>query len=193
MKVWVSKHPFCCRTPTKHKTTPTKSNTHGRPPIRCRRSAMDVSLMFVGVRQQNGCFDTHIFIQFATYASRTYSIRLTANLRSQIDSGDPGISFGYLTILLASTVIEIIAIFCENSSILRQFDLFDPLWPQIWPRRIPARGSGSAGDSGISLMLGLAQLWARLGVQLGAQLGICWGISIRFGLAQGSAKLTCLG
>ena len=28
---------------------------------------MDVSLMFVGVRQQNGCFDTHTFIQFSTY------------------------------------------------------------------------------------------------------------------------------
>ena len=32
----------------------------------------------------------------------TYSIRLTANLRTQIDSGDPGLSFGYLTIMLAS-------------------------------------------------------------------------------------------
>ena len=56
--------------------------------------------------------------------SRTYSIRLTANLRAQIDSGDPGLSFGCLTILLASTGIEIIAIFCENSLILRKFDLF---------------------------------------------------------------------
>ena len=56
--------------------------------------------------------------------SRIYSIRLTANLRAQIDSGDPGLSFSYLTILLASIVIEIIAIFCENSPILRKIDLF---------------------------------------------------------------------
>ena len=42
-------------------------------------------------------------------------------------------------------------------------------------------------------MLGLAQLGARLGVQLEAQLGIGWEIRIRFGLAQGSAGLTCLG
>ena len=56
--------------------------------------------------------------------SPTYSIMLTANLRAQIDSGDPGLSFGCLTILLASKVIEIIAIFCENSPILRKFDLF---------------------------------------------------------------------
>ena len=60
--------------------------------------------------------------------SRTYSIRLTANLRAQIDSGDPGLSFGCLTILLASIVIEIIAIFCENSPILRKFDIF---WPPV--------------------------------------------------------------
>ena len=55
--------------------------------------------------------------------SRTYSIKLTANLRAQIDSEDPVLSFGYLTILLASIVIEIIAIFCENSPILRKIDL----------------------------------------------------------------------
>ena len=42
-------------------------------------------------------------------------------------------------------------------------------------------------------MLGLAQLRARLGVQLGTQLGIGWGIVIRFGLAQSSARLTCPG
>ena len=47
--------------------------------------------------------------------SPTYNIRLTANLRAQIDSGDPGLSFGCLTILLASIVIEIIAFFCKNS------------------------------------------------------------------------------
>ena len=62
-----------------------------------------------------------IFLSLVT--SRTYSIRLTANLRAQIDSGDPGLSFGCLTILLASIVIEIIAIFCENNLILRKFDL----------------------------------------------------------------------
>ena len=59
--------------------------------------------------------------------SCTYSIRLTANLRAQIDSGDPGLSVGCLTVLLASIVIEIIAIFCENSPILRKFYFFDPL------------------------------------------------------------------
>ena len=56
-----------------------------------------------------------IFLSLVT--SRTYSIRLTVNLRAQIDSGDPGLSFGCLKILLASIVIEIIAIFCENSPI----------------------------------------------------------------------------
>ena len=56
--------------------------------------------------------------------SPTYSIRLTANLRAQIDSKDPGLSFGCLTILLASIVIDIIVICCENSPILRKFDLF---------------------------------------------------------------------
>ena len=67
-----------------------------------------------------------IFLSLVTF--RTYSIRLTANLRAQIDSGDPGLSFGCLTILLASIVIEIIAIFCENNLILRKFDLF---WPPV--------------------------------------------------------------
>ena len=61
--------------------------------------------------------------------SRTYSIRqrLATNLRAQIDSGDPELSFGYLTILLGSIVIEIVAIFCENSPILRKFDPFSPV------------------------------------------------------------------
>ena len=63
-----------------------------------------------------------IFLSLVT--SRTYSIRLTANLRAQIDSGNPVLSFGHLRILLASIVIEIIAFFCENSPILRKFDLF---------------------------------------------------------------------
>ena len=61
---------------------------------------------------------------FPLVTSRTYIIRLTANLRPQIDSGDPGLSFSYLTILLASIVIEIIATSCENRPILRKFDLF---------------------------------------------------------------------
>ena len=30
---------------------------------------MGVSLIFLGVRQQNGCFDTHTFIQFSTYGA----------------------------------------------------------------------------------------------------------------------------
>ena len=63
-----------------------------------------------------------IFLSLVT--SPTYSIRLTANRRAQIDSRDPGLSFGCITILLASIVSEIIAIFCENSPILRKFDLF---------------------------------------------------------------------
>ena len=67
-----------------------------------------------------------IFLSLVT--SPTYSIRLTANLRAQIDSGDPGLSFGCLTILLASIVIKIIAIFCETSPILRKFALF---WPPV--------------------------------------------------------------
>ena len=63
-----------------------------------------------------------IFLSLVT--SRTFSIRLNVNLRAQIDSGGPGLSFGSLTILLASIVIEIIAIFCENNPILRKFDIF---------------------------------------------------------------------
>ena len=57
--------------------------------------------------------------------SRIYSVRLTANMRAQLDSGDPELAFGYLTILLAS-YIEIITTFCEKT-ILRKFDLFCPL------------------------------------------------------------------
>ena len=63
-----------------------------------------------------------IFLSLVT--TPTYSIRLTTNLRAQIDSGDPGLSFGCLTILLANIVIEIVAIFCENRPILRKFDHF---------------------------------------------------------------------
>ena len=61
---------------------------------------------------------------FPLVTSRSCSIRLTANRRVLIDSGDPGLSFGYLTILLARIVFEIIATFCENSPVLRKFDLF---------------------------------------------------------------------
>ena len=63
-------------------------------------------------------------IFFSLVTSRTYSIRLTANRRAQIDRGDPGQSYGYLAIVLASIVFEIIATFCENNPILRKFDLF---------------------------------------------------------------------
>ena len=61
---------------------------------------------------------------FLLVTSRTYSIRLTANRRAQIDSRDPGLSFGCVTIVLASIVIEIIATFCENNPILTKFELF---------------------------------------------------------------------
>ena len=60
--------------------------------------------------------------------SCTCNIRLTANRSAQLDieAGDAGPSFGYLTILLASIVIEIIVTFCENSLILKKkIDLFD--------------------------------------------------------------------
>ena len=63
---------------------------------------------------------------FPLVTSCTYSIKLTTNLRAQIDSRGPGLSFGYLTMLLASIVIEIIAIICKNSPILRKFDIFRP-------------------------------------------------------------------
>ena len=66
-----------------------------------------------------------IFLYLVTF--RSYSIMLTANRRAHIDSGDPLLSFGYLTIVLASIVIEIIATFCENIPILRKVDLFYPL------------------------------------------------------------------
>ena len=69
-------------------------------------------------------FPQNELFPFGDLSFRTYSIRLTANRRAQIDSRDPGLSFGYLTILLASIVAEIIATFCENSPILRKFDLF---------------------------------------------------------------------
>ena len=65
-------------------------------------------------------------IVLSLVTSRTYSIRLTDNLRTQIDSGDPGLSFDCLAMLPASIVIEIIAMFCENSPILRKFDLLTP-------------------------------------------------------------------
>ena len=84
--------------------------------------ACSPSLSSLEVIHEKNITQKTIFLSLVT--SRTYSIRLTANLRAQIDSGDPGLSFGCLTILLASIVIEIIAIFCENNLILRKFDLF---------------------------------------------------------------------
>ena len=63
---------------------------------------------------------------FPLVTSPTYSISLTVHRRARIDSGAPGLSIGYLTILLANRVIEIIATFCENNPILRKFDLFSP-------------------------------------------------------------------
>ena len=77
-----------------------------------------------GIHEKNFSPKTYFF---PLVTSRTSSIRLIANPRTQSDSGDPGLSFGYLVILLASIVVEIVAIICENSPILRKFDLFDPL------------------------------------------------------------------
>ena len=88
--------------------------------------ACSPSLSSLEVIHEKNITQKTIFLSLVT--SRTYSIRLTANLRAQIDSGDPGLSFGCLTILLASIVIEIVAIFCENNLILRKFDLF---WPPV--------------------------------------------------------------
>ena len=51
-----------------------------------------------------------------------------ANLKAQIDSEGPGLSFGYFEILLACIVIEIIASFWENSFLFGKFDLF---WPHV--------------------------------------------------------------
>ena len=65
---------------------------------------------------------------FSLVTSRTYSIRLTANPRKQIDSRDPWLSFGCLAILIASIAVVIVAIICENSPILRKFD---PFWPPV--------------------------------------------------------------
>ena len=50
----------------------------------------------------------------------------TANLKVQVNSYGPGLSFGYFEIFLACTVIEIIASFGENSPILGKFDIFLP-------------------------------------------------------------------
>ena len=84
--------------------------------------ACSPSLSSLEVIREKNITQKTIFLSLVT--SPTYSIRLTANLRAQIHSEDPGLSFGCLTILLASIVIEIIAIYCENSPILRKFDLF---------------------------------------------------------------------
>ena len=68
--------------------------------------ACSPSLSSLEVIHEKNITPKTIFLSLVT--SRTYSIRLTANLRAQIDSDDPGLSFGCLTILLASIVIEII-------------------------------------------------------------------------------------
>ena len=68
-------------------------NTHDGLPTRCQRSAMGVSLIFVGVRQQNGCFDTHTFIQFSTYDAHLVTLEIqrasfpimTVQLRIRVD------------------------------------------------------------------------------------------------------------
>ena len=53
--------------------------------------------------------------------------RLRLRLRPKcVGSGGSGSGSGSGSASLVSIVIEIIAIFCENSPILRKFDLFDP-------------------------------------------------------------------
>ena len=56
--------------------------------------------------------------------SRTYSIRLTANQRAQIVSGDPGLSFGCLAILLS--------IGCPRIIRTCSFSRFSPLRWNRW-------------------------------------------------------------
>ena len=60
--------------------------------------------------------------------SGAHTIDGNANLKAQIDSEGPGLSFGYFEILLACIVIKIIASFWENSLLLGKFDLF---WPPV--------------------------------------------------------------
>ena len=59
---------------------------------------MGVSLFFVGVRQQNGCFDTHTFIQFSTYA-----LEAERKLRTRFW----GLQNGYLYFCSSQTILEI--------------------------------------------------------------------------------------
>ena len=61
---------------------------------------------------------------FPLVTSRTYSIRLTAHLRAQIDSVDPVLSFGCLTILLA--------IGCPRIIRTCSFSRFSPLRWNRW-------------------------------------------------------------
>ena len=84
-------------------------------------SSLFPSLSSLEVIHEKNITQKTIFLSLVT--SPTYSIRLTANRRAQINSEDPGLSFGCITILLASIDSEIIAIFCENRPILRKFDL----------------------------------------------------------------------
>ena len=60
--------------------------------------------------------------------SGAHTIDWNVNLKAQIDSECPGLSFGYFEILLACIVIEIIASFWENSLLFGKFDLF---WPPV--------------------------------------------------------------
>ena len=64
--------------------------------------ACSPSLSSLEVIHEKNITQKTIFLSLVT--SRTYSIRLTANLRAHSDSGDPGLSFGYLTILLTSVI-----------------------------------------------------------------------------------------
>ena len=45
---------------------------------------MGVPFIFVGVRQQNGCFDTHTFIQFSTYGVNDFKYCLPTSLQYTI-------------------------------------------------------------------------------------------------------------
>ena len=65
--------------------------------------ACSPSLSSLEVINEKKHYPKTIFLSLVT--SPTYSIRPTANLRAQVDSGDAGLSFGCLTILLASIVI----------------------------------------------------------------------------------------
>ena len=58
--------------------------------------------------------------------SGAHTIDVNTNLKAQIDSLGPGLSFGYFEILLACIVIEIIASFWENSLLLKKWPFLTP-------------------------------------------------------------------